>query len=734
MKYIAVAGNPNAGKTTVFNALAGTRQKVANYPGVTVEQKEASLRLSNGESVILVDLPGCYSLTARSPEEQVAHDVLFGRIPNREAPALVLCVIDASNLERNLYLVTQLIDHGIPLIVILNMIDIAAEKGCRVDPTCLEKVLGCPVIPAVARKGEGIDQVVEKMKELLLEPHKNGSSRAPFINSLPPTLQGPVGHLAGRFAERGLVLPERGCHPEALWALLANLDGDEAVRLPPLELELTRETLNELNLSTAILRKRESEARYAYIGGLLNDAQFHQEERPHTLTEKLDGFFLHLVLGPIIFAAVFAFVFQAIFSWSGPAMDTIDSFFGWLGGVIEASLPDSLFRGMLVDGILAGVGNTVIFLPQILILFLFLGILEDTGYLARAAFIMDRLMSAVGLDGKAFVPLLSSFACAVPGIMTTRTIPSRKDRLVTILVAPLMSCSARLPVYTLVIGTVFAADQKFFGFFNVGGVVMLLLYFLGVAMAIVVAAIFKKTLLKSPKPVLLLELPTYKMPSLKTLLLLLWDRSLQFLARAGTVILAVTILLWVFLSFPRDKKLEDHFMAERTRIESNTDLSDTAKSGALAVVDVKERDSILENSLGGKFGRALEPLIEPLGFDWKIGIGLVASFAAREVFVSTMGVIYGIGSGEENESNSSLRQALRAEKREGSDLPLYTPLVGLSLLIFYVFACQCMSTLAVVKRETHSWAWPAFMFVYMSLLAWGMSFLFYQGGKLLGYS
>ncbi len=733
MKCIAVAGNPNAGKTTVFNALAGTRQKVANYPGVTVEQKEATLRLRNGESVILVDLPGCYSLTARSPEEQIAHDVLFGRISKREKPSLVLCVVDASNLERNLYLVTQLIDQNIPLIVILNMIDIAAEKGYQVDPTCLETVLGCPVIPTIARKGEGMDQVLDKINFLLAEPYTNGNHRAPFINSLPPILEEPVRYLSDRFTERGLIPSGKESRPEALWALLANLDGDEAVRLPPLELELTRKTLNEHHLTTTVLRKQESEARYAYISELLKDAQFHHTEHLHTLTEKLDGVFLHLVFGPIIFAGVFALVFQAIFSWSGPAMEVIDSLFGWLAGIIETSLPDSLFRGLLVEGILAGVGNTVIFLPQILILFLFLGILEDTGYLARAAFIMDRLMSAVGLDGKAFVPLLSSFACAVPGIMTTRTIPNRKDRLVTILVAPLMSCSARLPVYTLVIGTVFVADQKIFGFFNVGGVVLLFLYFLGVVMAIVVAAIFKKTLLKSPKPILLLELPTYKQPSLKTLLLLLWDRSLQFLTRAGTVILAVTILLWGFLSFPRDNQLMEQFVVERSRIESNTDLPTAAKTEALRELNARERESILENSLGGRFGRLIEPLIHPLGFDWKIGIGLISSFAAREVFVSTMGVIYGIG-GDESGENSSLRQALRAEKREGSDLPLYTPLVGLSLLVFYVFACQCMSTLAVVKRETHSWAWPTFMFVYMSLLAWGMSFLVFQTGRLLGYS
>jgi ferrous iron transport protein B len=718
MKCVAVAGNPNAGKTTLFNALAGTRQKVANYPGVTVEQKEALFKLPNGEMVLLIDLPGCYSLVARSPEEQVAHDVLFGRIPNRPSPSLILCVVDASNLERNLYLATQLIDQGIPLIVVLNMMDLAVEKGYQLDPVKLETVLGCPVIPAVARKRIGIEILLEKMVDILGAPEDEPSSKGaenrilPFIHKLPKKMDALVRCLSTKLVGHGIILDGNGSRAEALWALLSNLEGDEAVVLPPLEAQLICATLRKFRFTTGELRNLESESRYAYIGEILHKAGFLQQDHPHTLTEQLDRIFLHSFFGPILFIAIFTFIFQSIFSFAAPVMDGIDQLFAWLGQVVTQLLPDSMFRDMVLNGVLAGVGNTVIFLPQILILFMFLGLLEDTGYLARAAFIMDRLMATVGLDGKAFIPLLSSFACAVPGIMATRTVPNPKDRLVTILIAPLMACSARLPVYTLIIGTVFVADQKVFGFLNIGGVVMFGLYFMGTLFAIGIALLFKKTLLKSPKPVLLLELPTYKMPSLRTITYLMWAQSMQFLSRATTVILSVTIILWGLLSFPQGG----------TQQEENVGAQHTAP---------------LQQSYGGQLGRLIEPVIAPLGFDWKIGVGLIASFAAREVFVSTMGVIYGISNrteeGEGVGTSLSLREALRAEIREETGKPLFTPLVGLSLLVFYVFACQCMATLAVARRETHSWRWPLFMLIYMSIMAYGMSFLVYQGGRMLGY-
>ncbi len=452
---VAIAGNPNAGKTTLFNAIAGTRHKVANYPGVTVERKEARLRLPNGNMATLVDLPGCYSLVARSPEEQIAHDLLFGRIPDMEDLSLVVCVVDASNLERNLFLVTQLLDQKVPLVVALNMMDLAEEKGTRLDPEELSKTLGCPVVPTVGRKGIGIPQLLEAIQTKL---EGNGESKPriePFIHQLPGDLDLPVGRLAQKLEESGEFEARDRSRPEALWALLASIDGDDPVHLPPYEVELTRETLGEFNLKTSDLRRAESHARYDYIARVIQEAEITQEDLPHNLSDRLDSVLLNPLAGPLILLVIFGLVFQSIYAWAGPLMDGVDFLFGSIAAGVNSILPEGLFRSLVVDGVIAGVGNTVIFLPQILILFLFLGILEDSGYLARAAFLLDRLMASVGLDGKSFVPLLSSFACAVPGIMATRTIPSRKDRLVTILIAPLMTCSARLPVYILIIGTVF---------------------------------------------------------------------------------------------------------------------------------------------------------------------------------------------------------------------------------------------------------------------------------------
>lgn len=729
---VAIAGNPNAGKTTLFNALAGARQKVANYPGVTVERKEANLRLPNGGRVTLVDLPGCYSLVARSPEEQIAHDLLFGRIPGLDIPAVVVCVVDASNLERNLYLATQLRDQGVPLVIALNMMDLAREKGIDVDPDRLAKTLGCPVIPTVGRKGVGIPQLLSAIQVRLEGNGTPEPKLPPFIETLPSTLEEPVARLSERLvADREFSQKERS-RAEALWALLASLEGDDPVHLPPHETEAVSETLREFSTSTAGLRKAESHARYDYIGRVIREAEVSQNDVPDTLTQKIDAVLLHPVVGPALLFVVFGLVFQSIYAWAGPLMDGVDSLFSSISGAADSLLPESLFKSLLIEGVIAGVGNTVIFLPQILILFLFLGLLEDSGYLSRAAFLLDRLMASVGLDGKSFVPLLSSFACAVPGIMATRTIPGRKDRLVTILIAPLMTCSARLPVYILVIGTVFEAERKVLGPFNLGGLVLLGLYLLGIIAAVVVAFLLKKTLLKSPKPVLLLELPTYKLPSPRSILLLLWDRGMIFLRRVGTVILALTVILWVLLTFPKDESALAHFEEQRAAVEIDAGLDDAAKAEALAEIDAHEAEALLKGSFGGQLGHLIEPVIAPLGFDWKMGIGIVASFAAREVFVSTMGVIYGIA-GEVDEESISLKDALHAEKRPGTELPLYTPLVGLSLLIFYAFACQCMSTLAIVRRETLSWKWPLFMFGYMTVLAWVASFAVYQGGRLLGW-
>jgi len=728
-RLVAIAGNPNSGKTTLFNRLTGARHKVGNYPGVTVERKVGLLQLPSGETVDLVDLPGTYSFAARSPEEQISHDVLIGESAGLKRPDLVVVVLDASNVRRNLYFATQLRDMGVRLVVALNMMDIARERGFHIDAQKLSAAIGCPVIPIVARSGEGIDEL---LAQIAVERKTDGpAAQMPrFIDALPEPLEGTVKELAEGLAQSGLS-SEENSRAEALWLLISTLDGDEAIRVSPTQTALAKRVLDKHRLSTTQIRAIETSARYQYLRNLMVLSAAVEQDLPHRVTEALDRVLLHRLIGPVIFLGVMAFVFQSIFSWAEPAMGWAENLIGWISTSVSALLPTGLFRDLVIDGAIAGAGNVIVFLPQILLLFLFIGIMEDTGYMARAAFLMDRIMAKVGLDGRAFVPLLSSFACAVPGIMATRTIASRKDRLVTILVAPLMSCSARLPVYTLIIGTVFAANERVWGVFTIGGLVLMSMYLLSVFAGISIAALFKKTILKSPPPPLYLELPTYKLPSLQSVVMNLVDRAKLFLIRAGTVILAVTVVLWALMNIELVPTDTVQFDAQRQAVVSNTALDSDAQVRALAEIDGRQIALHTENSIGGQMGKLIEPIIAPLGFDWRMGIGIIASFAAREVFVSSLAVVHGVQA--DDEDPATLRQTLQAATNE-SGAPLYTPLVGVALMVFFVLACQCMSTVAIVRRETNSWTWPAFMVAYMTVLAWVGAFAVYQGGKLIGLS
>lgn len=728
-RLVAIAGNPNAGKTTIFNQLTGSRLKVGNYPGVTVERKVGQTRLPSGETIDVVDLPGCYSLAARSPEEQIAHDVLTGDSPDLGTPDKLIVVIDASNLRRNLYLATQLQDLGIPLIIALNMMDIARERGFEVDADKLGVALGCPVVPLVARDGEGIRQLRETLENGHCGCHQPGCVPR-FIDCLPATLEQPVSTLTEGLISSGLS-DEKHARAEALWLLISTLEGDDAVKIPASELALTRRILKEHHLSTRQVRAIETSARYRYLKDLMILSAAVEQDLPHRLTDLLDRVLLHRFAGPAIFLGVMAFVFQSIFSWAEPLMNATETLIGYLSDIAVGLIPAGLFQGLVVDGIIAGVGNVLIFLPQILILFLFIGLLEDLGYMARAAFLMDRIMARVGLDGRAFVPLLSSFACAIPGIMATRTISGRKDRLVTILVAPLMSCSARLPVYTLIIGTIFVANQPVLGIFTMGGLVLMSMYVASVIIGVTVAALFKRTILKSPPPPLFLELPTYKLPSLRSVLTNLAERGWLFIRRAGTIIMAATVVIWAMMNLPVVETDTAAFDTARQEVMVNTNLSASAQATALHQINGQEAALKVEHSLGGQLGKIIEPVIKPLGFDWKIGIGIIASFAAREVFVSALAVVHGIEDADEN--SPSLRETLKKETRaDGS--PFYTPVLGWALMVFFLLACQCMSTVAIVHRETMSWRWPAFMIAYMSVLAWVGAFVIFQGGKLLGFA
>jgi ferrous iron transport protein B len=702
---IALGGNPNAGKTTLFNALTGLRQKVANYPGVTVERKEGVWSLSAGAPPArLIDLPGLYSLDAASIDEQIARDVLTGRIPNLPAPDVIVAVVDATNLERNLYLVTQLLEYGRPVIIALTMVDLAQKRGLEIDEKQLSESLGVPVVPVTAQQRLGIDAL---SKAVLKATGVKG--------------KGASWHLSDSSERELMALMEGGEDFAHRYAALRELYGEE---LPVDEararaIKSARERLAQAN---ANWWQEPLLARYDWIENISSKAVRKHATPSMTTTERIDYILTHKIFGPLILIAVMLLVFQTIFSWATLPMDLIDKGFGRLGDAVGGMLAPGLLRDLLVDGIIAGVGGVVVFLPQILLLFFFIAILEDTGYMARAAFLMDRLMRGVGLHGKAFMPLLSSFACAIPGIMATRTIENPKDRIATIMIAPFMSCSARLPVYTLMIAAFFSG-RKLFGFLSIGALMIMAMYLLGIAVAICVAWVLKRTILKAPTPPLVLELPPYRVPNFLTILQMMISRATLFLKRAGTVILAISIILWALATFPRMSPASPSSLASQSNQSNSQDSADS---------ETDTHGEQLRQSYAGRAGRLIEPVIKPLGFDWKMGVALISSFAARETLVSTLSVIYNVGNDDDSSSNSLVNAVRNARKEDGT--PAWTPLIALSMMVFFVLAMQCMSTVAIVRRETNSWRWPLFMIAYMTVLAYIASFITYQGGRLLGFS
>ena len=692
-RYVGLAGNPNCGKTTLFNALTGLRAKVGNYPGVTVERKEGTLK---GTSITILDVPGTYSLSPQSLDEQVSRDVLFHRLPEVPALEAVVVVIDASNLQRNLYLATQIIELGYPVIVALNMIDVAAENGQEIDAAQLQERLGVPVIPLVANRGKGVTELKTQIEQILNRKHQPDPA---LFSDLPKPFAREMNALAQLLATK---FPGAPFEPTAEASLLLsdNRFLESSVgHYPPLvreEVALARARLEQAKIDW---RSVAIEGRYARIAKIQQEVTKTLFTEKETVSDKLDRVLTHKVWGLLIFVALMLAMFQSIFSFAEIPMSWMERGVEWIGNQAQAAMPAGALNDLLVKGVIAGVGAVLVFLPQICLLFFFIGLLEDTGYMSRAAFLMDRLMSKVGLHGKSFIPMLSSFACAIPGIMATRTIESHKDRLVTILVAPLMSCSARLPVYTVLIAACIP-NKTVLGFLSLPALTMLSMYLLGIVVALFMAWLFKKTLLKGPTPMLIMELPPYRRPLLGAVLRHMWDRSKIFIRRAGTVILGISILLWFLATYPK------------------------------AQGDPGEQ---LRQSYAGKLGHAIEPVITPLGFDWKIGIGIIGSFAAREVFVSTMSQVYNLGELDDSEASTrTLAETMRTQTRE-TGARLYTPLVAISLMVFYVFALQCVSTVAIVRRETNSWKWPAFQWLYMTTLAWLFAFATYQIGRSLGF-
>jgi ferrous iron transport protein B len=707
---VLLVGNPNTGKTTLFNRLTGQNARIGNYPGVTVERRSGSSRLDGNQLVEVVDLPGTYSLSARSAEEQIALWAVLGQ-GQYQPPDLCLFVADASQLARNLYLAVQLAELGLPLVIALNMIDEAGENPP--NTAAIEQLLGVPCVAVSARRGTGISALLAAMERALIE-----RTRPRLQIAYPPALLADAQTLAGSLPEALRSTPERA-RALALWALTSIEEDDELTEIAP---ALRRATLELRRATSRDLDQEVIAARYAFIDDHLPELyrrlDRHPKKRP--LSERADRVLLHPVWGFALFVLVMLVVFQSLFSWSDPAISLIEDAFIWLRTGIAALLPASIFRDFLTQGLVSGVGNVLVFLPQILLLFFFIGLLEDSGYMARVAYLMDRIMRSLGLHGRAFVPMMSGFACAVPAILATRTMERQRDRLLTMLVIPLMTCSARLPVYTLIIGALFP-PSRVFGFLPVQGLLMVAMYVFATLITLVSAGVLGRTVVKGRKVPLILELPPYRLPSLRGTLKMMWERSTVFLKEAGTVILACTVALWMLLSFPRAAQTEPTNLPVAAAAVAPTGQAATATPA---------KPSPIANSYGGKLGHAIEPVLRPLGFDWKIGVGLIGAFAAREVFVATLGLVYGID--ESGDNPTPLRDRLRAEKRADGK-PAYTPLMGLSLLVFFAISCQCMSTLAAVKRETKSYRWPAFMFAYMTGLAYLLSLLVFQVGRLLGF-
>jgi ferrous iron transport protein B len=676
---IALAGNPNCGKTTLFNALTGLRYKVANYPGVTVERKEGRMLLDDQTAAMVVDLPGIYSLSGHSLDERIATRAILGQLEQASMPDLVVAVVDASNLERNLFLTTQLIDLGIPVIIALNMIDIAEKQGISIKRELLSRTLKVPVVAITASKSEGLNELRSEIVRRLSDSHPSRPSS--LCAWLPKDLQFELAAL-----ELGNMLIKYGHsssihNPIALGGLLLS---DPATPADP-ELAAALQSWRD-KLSAAEIDPMSFEAtyRYQWINSIIRSCVSIDNPKQRRFSERVDGFITHKIWGTVTFLAIMTIIFQSIFLWATIPMELIDRSIAHLGGAVGSLLAEGALKSLIVDGIVAGVGSVLIFVPQIAILFFFLGILEDSGYLSRAAFLMDRIMRKFGLQGRSFIPLLSSFACAIPGILSTRTIPSFTDRMATILVAPLMSCSARLPVYTLLIAA-FVPAHYFLGFVSLQGLVLLSMYLLGVVGAAVVSWILKKTLLRGEPAIFVMEMPPFRWPSFKIVLREVYDRIVTFLKSAGSVILAFSVVLWFLASYPQGK---------------------------------------IEDTFAGKIGHAMEPVIKPLGFNWEVGVGLLASFAAREFFISSLSTVYNLEKDKGDEEHRSLIGVLKQREQEGT----FSLAAALSLMVFYVFCCQCMSTLAVTRRETGSWGWTIFMFSYMTSMAYIAALITYQVG------
>ncbi len=724
---VALAGNPNSGKTTIFNELTGARQHVGNYPGVTVESKEGFCRHGNVELQV-VDLPGTYSLTAYSAEELVARNFII-----EGKPDVVVDIIDTSNLERNLYLAVQLMELGVPLILVFNMSDMAKARGYDLDIEKLSGFFGAHIVQTVGHKGVGMKELLDTIILTVAEDEK----KAPGNRNCPPSetlssrasIRG-ISHMVavnyGREIEEEIskietLLRANGAGSEKYemrWLAMKLLENDKEMRA-----RIVSPTINEqIEASIAHIEKVLGEpadtviagARYGFISGACQEAVRSTIEIRHTISDRIDSIITNRVLGIPVFLGLMYLVFHLTFTLGDPLMGWIENLFGWLGGTIEGWWPagsESLLKSLLIDGIIGGVGGVVVFLPNILLLFLAIAVLEDSGYMARAAFIMDRVMHKIGLHGKSFIPMLIGFGCSVPAIMATRMLENRRDRLVTMMVTPLMSCGARLPIYALIIPAFFPQAWH--------APMLWIIYLIGILLAVASAKLLRITILKGESVPFVMELPPYRIPTIKGVMIHMWERGWLYLKKAGTIILGISILLWAMTTFPG---LPDNqaarFEGERQAIQAGS-MGEEERAEGLISIDNEEAEAALLSSIAGRVGHAMEPALKPMGFDWKIGTALIGAFAAKEVFVAQLGIVYSVG--EADEESETLRDKLKST---------YTPLVGFCIMLFCLISAPCMATIAVTKRESNSWNWALFQLGGLTLLAYIITVVVFQVGTL----
>lgn len=660
---IALMGNPNSGKSTLFNSITGLNQKVANFAGVTVEKKSGK-RIFNSTDITVIDLPGCYSLFPSSIDEKIAVDIVSNK-SNKNYPDKIIVVIDACNLKKHLFLVTQLIDLEIPIIIALNMLDLAKQQNILLDTTKIEKKLGVPVVEINAKKNKGITELLQKTIDTNVNKNHTCFTKSDY---------------------------------DITYNKLVKCLNDSS---------------NNLNINSSRAKATETVRRQKFISSVLDSFYKNKPTNIYSFSDKIDNILTHKVWGYVIFGIIMFAVFQSIYSLAEYPMQWIESIFQITSNYLQNILPENSFSNLLINGVLAGLEGVVIFIPQIAFLFAFISLLEDTGYMARVSFIMDKLMRRFGLNGKSIVPLISGIACAIPAIMSARTIKSDKERLITILVTPFMSCAARLPVYALIISLIIPQSAKLW-IFNVQGFALFFLYFLGLFAALSTAFILK-LLLKTPsKSLFLMELPSYKIPNWKSISLTIYEKSKSFVLDAGKIIIAISIILWALSSYGPKEKMNSIENSYTQKINANQDKQESL----LSEMNSKK----LEASYAGIIGKSVEPIIKPLGFDWKMGIALITSFAAREVFVGTMATIYSV---PDSNNNQTLRQKMASQTTPSGEKQ-YSLAVGFSLMIFYAFAMQCMSTLAIVYQETKSWTWPIAQFLFMGTVAYLASFITYS--------